>query len=453
MFSDTIAAIATPWGEGGVAILRISGPEAFGLARQLCRFQGELTPRRAKNAQLIDLSGESIDHCLLLPFAQPASFTGEDVVEVHLHGGSLLANRALELALSAGARMALPGEFTRRAYERGKIDLSQAEAVTALIKAKSVEALKAADRALAGQLKTELSDLSQEVIDLSAQIEVGLDFPDEDVPYLDDSDLQGRLQALRLQLADLRDRMKAGMTLREGVKVALLGRPNAGKSSLLNCLLKESRSIVTNIPGTTRDVIEAVLTHRGVPLRLLDTAGMGEVAHDEVEALGIERSRKAMEEADVRLWLVDGTRHLTAQDRELIDEVTHKPHLLVITKADLPQVVTPEQLSHWYSQSPVVRVSSAQEQGIEELKETITGQIYGSTSLGEGLNASAHQIELLRQADELLAQAALALEDNLGQSTVAICLEGVRANFDAMVGIGSTEDLLHQIFSQFCIGK
>lgn len=453
MFSDTIAAIATPWGEGGVAILRISGPEAFGLARQLCRFQGELTPRRAKNAQLIDLSGESIDHCLLLPFAQPASFTGEDVVEVHLHGGSLLANRALELALSAGARMALPGEFTRRAYERGKIDLSQAEAVTALIKAKSVEALKAADRALAGQLKTELSDLSQEVIDLSAQIEVGLDFPDEDVPYLDDSDLQGRLQALRLQLADLRDRMKAGMTLREGVKVALLGRPNAGKSSLLNCLLKESRSIVTNIPGTTRDVIEAVLTHRGVPLRLLDTAGMGEVAHDEVEALGIERSRKAMEEADVRLWLVDGTRHLTAQDRELIDEVTHKPHLLVITKADLPQVVTPEQLSHWYSQSPVVTVSSAQEQGIEELKETITGQIYGSTSLGEGLNASAHQIELLRQADELLAQAALALEDNLGQSTVAICLEGVRGNFDAMVGIGSTEDLLHQIFSQFCIGK
>lgn len=453
MWEDTIAAIATPWGEGGVAVLRVSGPQAFEAARRCLSWKGELEPRRVKNARLNDLAGGTIDHCLILPFAAPASFTGEDVVELHLHGGHLLAHRALEILLACGARPARPGEFTRRAFENGKIDLSQAEAVAALIKARSVEALKAADRALEGQLNAELTQLSQEVMELSAQIEVGLDFPEEDVPYLEDSDLAGRIEALRLQLADLLDRCRAGLTLREGVKVALLGRPNAGKSSLLNTLLKESRSIVTSMPGTTRDVIEAVLTYRGIPLRLLDTAGMGEEPHDEVEALGVERSQQAMQQADVRLWLVDGSRPLEGLDRELMAEVTDWPHIFVLTKTDLAPAVTADQLTHWFPQSPVVAVSSFRGMGIEELKEVVAGMVYGASSVTDGLNASARQIELLRQADDYLQRAASALNGGLGQSTAAVCLESVRANFETMVGVGSTEELLHDIFSRFCLGK
>lgn len=454
MWDDTIAALSTPWGDGGIAVLRLSGPRAWEIAVRCVELDHPpLRNRFAKNGRLIDLSGESIDHCLVLPFRGPKSFTGEDVAEIHCHGGSLLAARALEIALAQGARMAEPGEFTRRAYENGRMDLSQAEAVAALIQAKSIEALKAADRALSGQLNAELAVLAQEVLELCSQIEVGLDFPEEDVPWISDEEFANRVGALRLDLADLRDRCSSGMVLREGVKVALLGRPNAGKSSLLNTLLKEARSIVTSIPGTTRDVVEVVLTHRGVPLRLLDTAGIGEAPHDEVEELGARRSRQAMEDADLLLWLVDSSRPLDDLDRQLIEDVISRPHLLVLSKCDLPTALSAEELNESYPQSSIVAVSSASGLGVDELKEAVVGQMYGNQTLNQGLNASAHQLELLRHADEMLGQSLKALEGGLGQSTAVDCLAEVRADFDRLLGIGSTEEMLHHIFSQFCLGK
>ncbi|MBP3752114.1 MAG: tRNA uridine-5-carboxymethylaminomethyl(34) synthesis GTPase MnmE, partial [Pyramidobacter sp.] len=330
MFGDTIAAISTAWGNSGIAIVRLSGPDSWKIAQRQVRLASDapLKPRFARNATLLDEAGEVIDHILVLPFRAPHSYSGEDLVELHCHGGSLAAQRCLELLIAGGARMALPGEFTRRAFENGRLDLSQAEAVGALIQARSNEALRAASRTLDGELTRAVTEVYEELTELGAQIEVGLDFPEEDVPYVPDEELSGSLEVVRESLAELLERCASGVILREGIRVAIVGRPNAGKSSLLNALVKESRAIVTSIPGTTRDIIEAVMTWRGIPIRLVDTAGITENFHDEVEAIGVQRARDAMREADVRVWVIDGSDDLHQEDVDRVLEMADTPHIV-----------------------------------------------------------------------------------------------------------------------------
>lgn len=454
MWGDTIAAIATPWGDGGVAIVRLSGPDSWRIAHARVILPcGEMTPRYAHNGQLTDEWGQTIDHVLVLPFKAPRSYTGEDVVEIHCHGGSLLAQRCLELVISAGARQALPGEFTRRAFENGRLDLSQAEAVAALIHARSNEALRAANRTLSGELTEQVKDLREGLISLAAEVEVGLDFPDEDVPLVDDGTLAERMEVLRSLLADLKDRCASGVILREGVRVALVGRPNAGKSSLLNALLKESRSIVTSVPGTTRDIVEAVLTYRGVPLRLVDTAGMGEPSHDEVELLGVERAKKAMKSADVRVWIIDGSRPADDLDMKLIADAAAGSHVLVISKSDLERKFDEKELAEQFPDSPLVVLSAKKGAGLDELKEAIVSLAYGNKSVDDSLNASVRQVGELKAASESLEDGRLALESGLGQGAVASCLADAKRALDRLLGLENDQSLLDEIFSRFCVGK
>ncbi len=454
MYGDTIAAISTAWGDSGIAIVRLSGPDAWPIARRRVRLRAqEMRSRFAHNGSLLDESGQVIDEILVLPFRAPRSYTGEDLVEFHCHGGSLIARRCLELVIADGARQALPGEFTRRAFERGRLDLSQAEAVGALIQARSNEALRAASRTLRGQLTAAVKEILEELTALAADVEVGLDFPEEDVPYLTDGDLQGRMEIARGSLADLLDRCSSGLVLREGIRVALVGRPNVGKSSLLNALLKEARAIVTALPGTTRDVIEEVLTCRGIPLRLVDTAGIGDDPADEVEAIGIQRARRAMEEADILVWVIDGSRSMDRKDQAMMYEIAAHPHVIALNKSDLPAAVTPEELLELLPDSPVISISALQNSRLEELKDSIVGLVSGLGTIDAGLNASERQIGEIRQAMASLDAGVEALTGGLDQSLAASCIAEARSALERLLGYHRDESLLQAIFSRFCIGK
>ena len=459
---DTIAAIATARGEAGIAIVRLSGPRSRRIADEvlsLAQPMKNTPPRRVRNGYLLDEKGERVDQVLAVWFASPKSYTGEEVVEVHTHGGTLVASKCLELLICRGARLAEPGEFTRRAFLNGRIDLTQAEAVLGIIRSRSDEALKAAARTLQGELADFASDIHQELLDLSGRLELSLDFPEEDVPLQEDEEIVQSIQAVKQSLEDLLDRCSAGYLLREGIKVAIVGRPNVGKSSLLNALLRESRAIVTSIPGTTRDLIEDVLTYRGIPIRLVDTAGMGGTPVDEVEAIGIARAEAVFEEADVRVWVVDGSVPPDGFDRGMAARIAALEHIVALNKSDLPcgrdengQTVE-EHLTDALPGSRMLSISAKNGTGLEPLKDSIVSSIAGSGTLDAGLNASARQVAEIRTAIASLGDASNTLANGLGHDVTAGCLAESRIAIERLLGIARDDSLLDFIFSQFCVGK
>ncbi len=456
MFGDTIAAISTAWGDGGISVIRLSGPDSLSIAGDIVRTRkpkDELLSRFMYNGSLMDETGTPIDEVLLVFFRSPKSYTGEDLAEIHCHGGSLVAQRCLERCLQMGCRHAEPGEFTRRAFENGRLDLAQAEAVNGIIHARSNEALKAASRTLRGELSRFVREVYDELLSLSADLEVGIDFPEEDVPYLADQDASDRIETLIKDLQDITDRCTTGYLLREGIRIALVGRPNVGKSSLLNALLKESRAIVTSIPGTTRDVIEEVFTHRGIPLRLMDTAGLRSTPSDEVEAMGIERTSQAMERSDVVLWILDGSEPLGDFERDMAARIADRPHIVALNKSDLPSRVDEGYLASYLPDSKVVHISAQEQMGLEELKEAMVELIAGTGTLEGGLNATARQLEELRSAVDSLTLGKDALEDHHDQTLAASGLSESREALERILGLSDDEALLDLVFSRFCIGK
>ncbi|PIE55017.1 MAG: tRNA uridine-5-carboxymethylaminomethyl(34) synthesis GTPase MnmE [Dethiosulfovibrio peptidovorans] len=456
MFGDTIAAISTAWGDAGISIIRISGPDCQDIARATVRTVtpfDQLRPRFMNNGILLDESGTPIDEVLLVLFVSPKSFTGEDLVEIHCHGGSLVAQRCLERCIQGGCRHAAPGEFTRRAYENGRLDLAQAEAVNGIIQARSNEALRAASRTLQGELSQRIRELYDELLLLSAELEVGIDFPEEDIPYIAEEDAASRIETLIQDLRDLLDRCTTGCLLREGIKVALIGRPNVGKSSLLNALLQESRAIVTSVPGTTRDVIEEVITHRGIPLRLMDTAGLRESPSDEVEAIGIQRTSKAIEKSDVVLWILDGSKPLEGIDRSMIASLSDRPHLVAINKSDLPNSLDETALTALAPDSWVFRISAQERHGLDEIKEAIVDLAAKIGTLDASLNVTSRQVGEIRAAIQALAEGRDVISTMGDQSLAAQALTEARSCLERILGLQDDEALLDVVFSQFCVGK
>lgn len=453
--TETIAAISTAWGEAGISVVRLSGPEAAELAGKALRTStplAEAPPRTMIYGHLVDLEGKVLDEILAVRFQGPRSYTAEDVAEIHCHGGSLVAQKCLEILLARGARLAEPGEFTRRAFINGRLDLPQAEAVLGIIRARSESALEAANRTLKGELSSLVSLFREKILDLSALLEANLDYPEEDLPLIDDDTVLQNLDALRQELSIIRERCRVGLVLREGIRVALVGRPNVGKSSLLNALLAEARAIVTAIPGTTRDIIEEVLNHRGIPLRLVDTAGIRRPT-DEVEAQGIQRSFEALERADMSLFVVDGSESLGAEDLKLLGDLTGKPHVLVLNKADLPLKITVEDLERTCPGVTCQVISAQEGNGIETLKDLIVAKTMGQGLLDSGLNATARQIGELRHCEMSLAEAQEVLRNGLGEDIAASSLTEARKGLERFLGIEGGDALLDRIFSQFCVGK
>ena len=454
--SDTIAAIATPLGEGGLAVLRITGPAALSVADRVFTpaSRGAPRPSQAPSHTLhyghVARDGVRLDEVLLAVMRAPRTFTREDVVEISCHGGVFVARQVLDALLAAGARLAHPGEFTRRAFLNGRLDLTQAEAVADLIHARTERALEAANEQLAGSLSKRVNPLRDGLMNALAHLEAHIDFPDEDIAPDTRSRLGARLAEAIAGMDALLDTAREGRILRRGLRIAIVGRPNAGKSSLLNQLLGHDRAIVSPIAGTTRDTIEETANIRGIPVVFVDTAGLRTPA-DTLEEEGIRRARAAAAQAELLLHVLDRSQPLADVDRLYLDEFVARRRLLVLNKSDLPaQLALPASTA-----GTVVELSCLSRAGIEVLKAAIHDHV-GSGRTGTGMHeamVNARHEDALRRAQASTRRAAEALAADASPEFVALDLRHAVVAIGEIVGRTTTDDLLDSIFREFCLGK
>lgn len=456
---ETIAAVATPLGEGGIGILRLSGAEAVAVADRMFRPRhgGNLAETPSHRAIYGDIvEGDApVDEAIALLMRAPHSYTREDVAEIQCHGGSVILRRALSLALSYGARLAEPGEFTKRAFLNGRLDLAQAQAVMDVIAAKTEASLRLAAGHLSGRFSERIRAARQMILELIAHLEVTIDFPEDDVDDVVAEDVHLNVTRILEDIQEMLATESAGRILRDGLTTAIVGRPNVGKSSLLNALLREERAIVTDIPGTTRDSIEEYAEVGGVPLRLVDTAGIREAA-DDVEKIGIQRARQAVEQASLVLALFDSAAPLTAEDEAIFALLKGKKDvLLLLTKADRPPLLTPQALSAHAPGRKVLSLSVKTGAGMEELGEAVREKVYGPGGPQEesAFVATAREAAHLKEAAAHLQAACETMEEGLGEDFITIDLRAAWTALGKIIGETVGEDIIDEIFSRFCIGK
>lgn len=458
---DTIAAISTPSGEGAIAIVRLSGEEAVEIADRVFRSPSkksltEMTSHTIHYGHLIDpKTGNVVEEVMLSLMKGPKTFTREDVVEINCHGGLVSVNRVLQLVLAQGARLAEPGEFTKRAFLNGRIDLSQAEAVMDLIRAKTDRAMNVALNQMEGRLSKLIRQLRQEILETLAHIEVNIDYPEyDDVEEMTHKVLLEKAAFVQKEIKKLLQTAEQGKILREGLSTVIIGRPNVGKSSLLNALVHENKAIVTDIPGTTRDVIEEYVNVRGVPLRLVDTAGIRET-EDIVERIGVERSRQVLKEADLILLVLNYSDELTEEDEKLFQAVEGMDVIVLVNKTDLPQKIDMERVKELARNKKLVTASLLEEKGIDELEEAIASLFFsGSIEAGDMTYVSnARHIALLNQALTSITEAIDNTEAGTPIDIVQIDLTRTWELLGEIIGESVHESLIDQLFSQFCLGK
>lgn len=449
MIQDTIAAIATPAGEGAISVIRISGPKAFDVAETIFSGSVKTYPTHtAHYGKIEDTSEGLIDRVLLLVMKGPRSYTGEDSVEISCHGGSFITRRVLQRIFEAGARPAQPGEFSLRAYLNGKIDLAQAEAVQQLIGAKNELALQAAGRQLEGALSSTISLFQKELTEIAAILEAWVDFPEEGLEFASMEEICLSLETIEGRMKQLRETFHEGKVLSEGISLCLLGSPNVGKSSLMNALLGKERAIVTEIAGTTRDLLEEELRFGSLHFRLIDTAGI-RATEEIVEKEGIRRSQKAMEEADLLLLLLDASRPLSHNDRELLALAPRAKTILVWNKIDL---APPPELISW---DPIVSISARAKTGLLQLRETIERFVWkkGPPSKEEVILSQFRHFQALSQAISAVQAVIAGLKQNISAEFVVADLRAALNELGTILGTNVTEDILSAIFSKFCLGK
>ncbi|SOC08096.1 tRNA modification GTPase trmE [Ureibacillus xyleni] len=458
---DTITAISTPMGEGAIAIVRLSGDEAVQIAENIFKSPSgkKLSEEKSHTihyGHLIDpKTGEIVEEVMLSLMRGPKTFTREDVVEINCHGGIVSVNRVLQLVLRNGARLAEPGEFTKRAFLNGRIDLSQAEAVMDLIRAKTDRAMNVALGQMEGKLSRLIAQLRQALIETLAHVEVNIDYPEyDDVEEMTIPVLLEKCSWVRDEIEKLLQTSSQGKILREGLSTVILGRPNVGKSSLLNSLVHENKAIVTDIAGTTRDIIEEYVNVRGVPLRLVDTAGIRET-EDIVERIGVERSRQVLKEADLILLVLNSAEELSQEDERLFETIQNMDFIVVVNKTDLPRQIDIEKVEQLANGRPVVTTSLLQEQGVIELEEAIAKTFFEGQVEANDLTyvSNARHIALLHQAKDTIEDAINAANDGVPVDMIQIDVTKTWELLGEIVGDTVQESLINQLFSQFCLGK
>lgn len=457
---DTIAAISTPVGEGGISIIRISGEEAVTVAKKLyhgSKGLAKVATNTINYGHIVDPdSGAEVDEVMVSIMRAPHTYTREDVVEINCHGGLLATNRILQLTLSHGARLAEPGEFTKRAFLNGRLDLSQSEAVMDLIRAKTDKSMKVALNQLDGDLSRLIKALRKDILDVLAQVEVNIDYPEYDaVEEMTTKMLKEKAQEVQQRIQALLKTAKQGKVLRDGLATAIIGRPNVGKSSLLNTLLHEDKAIVTNVAGTTRDVIEEYVNVEGVPLKLIDTAGIRHT-EDTVEKIGVERSRQAIDTADLVLLLIDSSNALTDEDRELIKLTAGKPRIVILNKTDLPNRIDLNELHQLTAGDRVIKTSIVEYEGMEELGRTISHMFFDEgieSSQSTVMVTNARHIGLLHQANDALNDVLSGIAAGMPVDLVQIDMTRCWELLGEITGDSYQDELLDQLFSQFCLGK
>lgn len=455
---DTIAAIATPPGIGGIGIVRVSGPKAGDIGRLLFRPAKDPCPFESHRLYHGDIvspeTGTPLDEVLLTLMKAPHSFTGEDVLEIHCHGGPVILRTVLEAVLRAGARPADPGEFTRRAFLNNRLDLSQAEAVADLIMAKTRRGLDVSLAQLKGRLSEKIRSLRESLLEILALLEADVDFPDEDLDVPPARRIAGMMESPAAGIRTILATYDEGRVYREGLRAVIAGRPNVGKSSLLNRLLGEERAIVTPIPGTTRDFIEEAIYIEGLPVRLTDTAGIRE-AENVIEQKGVERVWEKLSGADAVILLLDGSEELSGEDRDLLESVDKKKCIVAVNKSDLPQRLTEEDVAERMSGVRPLRISAKYGDGLAQLKGKILAFAgrEGRGSENDMVIVSLRHKTALEKASELIGKARDSLLSGLSSEFAALDIREALRHLEEIVGETTSEDVLDRIFSSFCIGK
>ncbi|MGG3031196.1 MULTISPECIES: tRNA uridine-5-carboxymethylaminomethyl(34) synthesis GTPase MnmE [Bacillus] len=458
---DTIAAISTPMGEGAIAIVRLSGPEAIQIADKIYKGPkgktlGSVESHTIHYGHIVDRpSDRVVEEVMVSVLKAPRTFTREDVIEINCHGGIVTVNQVLQLALREGARLAEPGEFTKRAFLNGRIDLSQAEAVMDLIRAKTDRAMNVAMNQMEGRLSALVRRLRSEILETLAHVEVNIDYPEyDDVEEMTHQILVEKATAVKKEIEALLRTSEQGKILREGLSTVIIGRPNVGKSSLLNSLVHEAKAIVTDIPGTTRDVIEEYVNVRGVPLRLVDTAGIRET-EDIVERIGVERSRQVLKEADLILLVLNNSEELSEEDVKLFEAVEGMDVIVILNKTDLEAKIDSERVRELANGRPVVTTSLLKEEGINDLEEAIQSLFYtGAIESGDLTYVSnTRHISILQQAKRAIEDALSGIEQDVPIDMVQIDLTRCWELLGEIIGDSVHESLIDQLFSQFCLGK
>ena len=457
---DTIAAISTAPGEGAIGIVRISGDLAISIASSIYQCGTKQLEEQKTHTihygHIVDpKSGEVYDEVMVSVLRAPKTFTREDIVEINCHGGIVAINRVLQLVLRMGARLAEPGEFTKRAFLNGRIDLSQAEAVMDLIRAKTDKSMQLAMRQLDGQLSNLIQNLRQEILNTLAQVEVNIDYPEyDDVEEMTLQLLREKTQQVLQGIRALLNTASQGKILRDGLKTAIVGRPNVGKSSLLNVLLREEKAIVTDIAGTTRDTIEEYVNVRGVPLQLIDTAGIRET-DDVVEKIGVERSRKALNEADFVLLLLNQSETLQEEDIRLLETTKGMKRIILFNKTDLPSKLSKEDIAPYAQAEEIVTTSMLNKEGIDQLEEKIAGYFFqGQMNERDATYLSnTRHIALLEKAEQALVEVQNGIEMEMPVDLIQIDFTRAWDLLGEITGDSVQDELLTQLFSQFCLGK
>ncbi|HDH6782276.1 TPA: tRNA uridine-5-carboxymethylaminomethyl(34) synthesis GTPase MnmE [Staphylococcus aureus] len=456
---DTITSISTPMGKGAIGIVRLSGPQAVEIADKLYKGKHLLNdvPSHTINyGHIIDPeSKEVVEEVMVSVLRAPKTFTREDIIEINCHGGILTINRVLELTMTYGARMAEPGEFTKRAFLNGRIDLSQAEAVMDFIRSKTDRASKVAMNQIEGRLSDLIKKQRQSILEILAQVEVNIDYPEyDDVEDATTEFLLEQSKEIKQEINRLLDTGAQGKIMREGLSTVIVGKPNVGKSSMLNNLIQDNKAIVTEVAGTTRDVLEEYVNVRGVPLRLVDTAGIRET-EDIVEKIGVERSRKALSQADLILFVLNNNEALTQEDYTLYEVVKNEDVIVIVNKMDLEQNIDINEVKDMIGDTPLIQTSMLKQEGIDELEIQIRDLFFGGEVQNQDMTyvSNSRHISLLKQARQTIQDAIDAAESGVPMDMVQIDLTRTWEILGEIIGETASDELIDQLFSQFCLGK
>ena len=456
---DTITSISTPMGEGAIGIVRLSGPQAIEIGDILYKGKkklSEVETHTINYGHIIDPeTNETVEEVMVSVLRAPKTFTREDIIEINCHGGILTINRILELTMTYGARMAEPGEYTTRAFLNGRIDLSQAEAVMDFIRSKTDRASKVAMNQIEGRLSDLIKKQRQSILEILAQVEVNIDYPEyDDVEDATTDFLLEQSKRIKEEINQLLETGAQGKIMREGLSTVIVGRPNVGKSSMLNNLIQDNKAIVTEVAGTTRDVLEEYVNVRGVPLRLVDTAGIRDT-EDIVEKIGVERSRKALSEADLILFVLNNNEPLTEDDQTLFEVIKNEDVIVIINKTDLEQRLDVSELREMIGDMPLIQTSMLKQEGIDELEIQIKDLFFGGEVQNQDMTyvSNSRHISLLKQARQSIQDAIDAAESGIPMDMVQIDLTRTWEILGEIIGESASDELIDQLFSQFCLGK
>ena len=456
---DTITSISTPMGEGAIGIVRLSGPQAIEIGDILYKGKkklSEVETHTINYGHIIDPeTDETVEEVMVSVLRAPKTFTREDIIEINCHGGILTINRILELTMTYGARMAEPGEYTKRAFLNGRIDLSQAEAVMDFIRSKTDRASKVAMNQIEGRLSDLIKKQRQSILEILAQVEVNIDYPEyDDVEDATTDFLLEQSKRIKEEINRLLETGAQGKIMREGLSTVIVGRPNVGKSSMLNNLIQDNKAIVTEVAGTTRDVLEEYVNVRGVPLRLVDTAGIRDT-EDIVEKIGVERSRKALSEADLILFVLNNNEPLTEDDQTLFEVIKNEDVIVIINKTDLEQRLDVSELREMIGDMPLIQTSMLKQEGIDELEIQIKDLFFGGEVQNQDMTylSNSRHISLLKQARQSIQDAIDAAESGIPMDMVQIDLTRTWEILGEIIGESASDELIDQLFSQFCLGK